>query len=44
MEIFDQFEEKYIECYNGVKLHTVIVGTGEPIILLHGFPDFWSQS
>ncbi len=41
MEIFEQMEEKYFECYNGVKLHTVIIGTGEPIVLLHGFPDFW---
>ena len=41
MEIFNQIEEKYIEGYNGVKLHTVIIGNGEPIILLHGFPDFW---
>jgi pimeloyl-ACP methyl ester carboxylesterase len=41
MEIFKQSEEKYVEGYNGVKLHTIIIGTGEPIILLHGFPDFW---
>ena len=36
----ESLEEKYIEV-NGVKLHTMIVGSGEPIILLHGFPDFW---
>ncbi len=42
MEIFNEMEEKYVET-NGVKLHTVIIGpdSGEPIILLHGFPDFW---
>lgn len=28
---------------NGVRLHVVMAGpeTGEPIILLHGFPEFW---
>ena len=33
-------EEVFIET-NGIKLHTVIVGSGEPLILLHGFPEFW---
>jgi len=41
MEIIKQMEEKYIECHGGVKLHTMMIGMGEPIILLHGFPDFW---
>ena len=41
MEIFGEMEEKCIECYDGVKLHTVVIGSGEPIVLLHGFPDFW---
>ena len=36
----DNVEEKYIET-NGIKLHTIIIGEGEPLILLHGFPDFW---
>ncbi len=36
----DEIEEKYIKT-NGIKLHTVIIGSGEPLILLHGFPDFW---
>jgi pimeloyl-ACP methyl ester carboxylesterase len=40
MELFEEIEERYVEV-NGVKLHTVVVGSGEPIILLHGFPDFW---
>ncbi len=28
---------------NGVRLHTVLAGDphGEPIVFLHGFPDFW---
>lgn len=35
-------EEQYITT-NGVKLHTMLDGdpNGEPIIFLHGFPDFW---
>ena len=33
-------EEKYIET-NGIKLHTMIIGSGEPLLLVHGFPDFW---
>jgi len=35
-----QFE--YIET-NGIQLHTVFAGSadGEPVILLHGFPDAW---
>ena len=40
MELFDLIEEHFIET-NGIKLHTIIVGSGEPIILLHGFPEFW---
>ncbi len=40
MELLEQIEERYIET-NGIKLHTVLIGTGEPIIMLHGFPDFW---
>ncbi len=40
MELFDEIEEKMIET-NGVKLHTVITGEGPPLVLLHGFPDFW---
>ena len=41
MKDYSEMEEKYIEGYEGIKLHTVISGSGEPIILLHGFPDFW---
>jgi pimeloyl-ACP methyl ester carboxylesterase len=41
MNVFKKMEEKYIECYEGVKLHTLFFGKGEPLILLHGFPDFW---
>lgn len=40
MEIFNEIEEKYIKI-NGITLHTIITGSVEPLILLHGFPDFW---
>jgi len=40
MNLFNEIEEKFIET-NGIKLHTIIAGSGEPLILLHGFPDFW---
>ena len=40
MELLQEIEERYIET-NGIKLHTIIVGSGKPLILLHGFPDFW---
>ena len=40
MELLEQIEERYIET-NGIKLHTVLIGEGEPIIMLHGFPEFW---
>ena len=33
-------EEKFIHT-NGIKLHTMLIGDGEPLVLLHGFPDFW---
>jgi len=39
-QLFKEMEEKYIET-NGIKLHTMMIGSGEPIIMLHGFPDFW---
>ena len=40
MQILNELEEVFIET-NGIMLHTIIVGTGEPLILLHGFPEFW---
>lgn len=37
-----ELEYSYIET-NGIKLHTVQAGpkSGAPVILLHGFPEFW---
>jgi epoxide hydrolase 4 len=36
------YEERLIQV-NGIYLHTIIAGpeTGEPVVLLHGFPEFW---
>lgn len=36
----EEIEEKYIKT-NGITLHTVVIGSGKPLVLLHGFPDFW---
>jgi epoxide hydrolase 4 len=33
-------EDGYVDS-NGVKIHYVTLGNGEPCILIHGFPDFW---
>ncbi len=41
MREFDvEIKEKYVEI-NGIKLHTILIGSGEPLMLLHGFPDLW---
>ncbi|MFW9952436.1 MAG: alpha/beta fold hydrolase [Candidatus Thorarchaeota archaeon] len=40
MEWIEETEEKYIKT-NGITLHTIVIGSGEPLFLLHGFPDFW---
>lgn len=29
------------ERVNGIRLHRVEMGTGTPVVLLHGFPEFW---
>ncbi len=41
-ESLESLEHIEIES-NGVRLHTVLAGPGEgpPLILLHGFPEFW---
>jgi len=40
VEFFNKIEEQYIKI-NGITMHTIVVGDGVPLILLHGFPDFW---
>jgi len=39
-DVWDQVEHHYAE-NNGTKLHYVTLGEGEPIVFVHGFPDFW---
>jgi pimeloyl-ACP methyl ester carboxylesterase len=34
------FKEEFIQI-NDIRIHTVIAGDGTPLVLLHGFPDFW---
>ncbi|MFX0032978.1 MAG: alpha/beta fold hydrolase [Candidatus Hodarchaeota archaeon] len=40
MDWLKEVKHEYI-LTNGVKLHTAMIGSGAPLILLHGFPDFW---
>lgn len=37
---YKEIEESFIEI-NGIKLHIISIGSGQPLLLLHGFPDFW---
>jgi pimeloyl-ACP methyl ester carboxylesterase len=38
----DMYEERFIDT-NGIRLHVILAWpeTGKPIVLLHGFPEFW---
>jgi len=40
LEIFNNLKESFIHV-NDLKLHVMIAGSGKPVLLLHGFPDFW---
>ncbi|QRK07928.1 alpha/beta hydrolase [Archangium violaceum] len=33
-------EHHYAE-FNGIRMHYVTHGTGKPLVLLHGFPEYW---
>ena len=35
-----EFKDGYVN-NDGVKIHTVSVGKGPPVVMVHGFPDFW---
>ncbi|MDK1021389.1 MAG: alpha/beta hydrolase [Candidatus Hydrogenedentes bacterium] len=39
-DIFDAVEHHFVD-NNGVKLHYVTLGQGNPILFVHGFPDVW---
>jgi pimeloyl-ACP methyl ester carboxylesterase len=38
--IFDRVTHGFAE-NDGVKIHYVTIGKGTPIVMIHGFPDFW---
>jgi pimeloyl-ACP methyl ester carboxylesterase len=33
-------EHRYLDV-NGIRMHVATCGTGEPVLFLHGFPEFW---
>ena len=39
-DLWNSVEHHYAE-NNGTRLHYVTLGEGEPIVFVHGFPDFW---
>ena len=40
MDVWDRVTHAYAN-NDGVKIHYVTLGNGNPIIMIHGFPDFW---
>ena len=34
------FEDGYVN-NDGVKIHYAAIGKGPPVVMVHGFPDFW---
>jgi pimeloyl-ACP methyl ester carboxylesterase len=40
MNVLDDIEHLKVEV-NKIYLHVATIGTGKPLLLLHGFPDFW---
>lgn len=40
---FDRTFSHHMADVNGVKIHFVKGGTGEPVVLLHGFPQTWYE-
>jgi pimeloyl-ACP methyl ester carboxylesterase len=39
--VLSDAKQSYAISPDGTRLHTVTVGTGPLVILIHGFPDFW---
>jgi pimeloyl-ACP methyl ester carboxylesterase/Ca2+-binding EF-hand superfamily protein len=39
-DLFDRVRHGFAE-NNGVKIHYVTIGKGTPLVMIHGFPDFW---
>jgi pimeloyl-ACP methyl ester carboxylesterase len=34
---------RFVDLPNGQRLHTAVAGAGEPIVFLHGFPEYWGM-
>lgn len=34
-------KHEYADLQNGIRMHYVTHGEGEPVLLLHGFPEYW---
>jgi pimeloyl-ACP methyl ester carboxylesterase len=39
-DVWDEVAHHYVD-NSGTKIHYVTLGEGEPVVFLHGFPDFW---
>lgn len=39
-DVWDRVEHRYAD-NDGTKIHYVTLGEGEPVVFVHGFPDFW---
>lgn len=39
-DLYDKVTHGYAD-NNGVKIHYVTIGEGPPVVMIHGFPDFW---
>lgn len=39
-DVWEEVEHHFADS-NGTKIHYVSIGKGEPIVFVHGFPDFW---
>ena len=39
-DVWNRVEHRYAE-NDGVRIHYVTLGKGPPIVMIHGFPDFW---
>ena len=40
VDVWDAVDHHYAD-NDGTKIHYVTLGEGEPVVFLHGFPDFW---
>jgi pimeloyl-ACP methyl ester carboxylesterase len=39
-DIWDEVQHHYVD-NDGVRIHYAVLGEGEPVVFVHGFPDFW---